>query len=390
MIYRKLAIVLALFVCTNALVTLGQEKPAPKRSPAARPVSTGTAKQPGMEPQQPKSKGTSPAAGTKTEVTQATAEMIMNEAVKNIARRYNLNEAQRQKTDEIMKRDVNKFLKEHEAQVWPIIRDLMGNGFQPPQNPDDVKRIGQAAAPLFKEVQKAILDGNREWRQYLTPEQQKMHDYDLGEMDKQFVEAEKNLQAWAEGKPRGGLFQPPSMDKSPPTPPLPAPGLPTPPAPPEPELEIFVRESLFDTYVEDFIKQYQLDPGQIETARSILAEYKQKAAAFKEANRAELTKVANDLKAAMDSKDRDRVAQAETDRKKVLQPAYEMFGEMDERLKALLTSAQKERHGEKAASKVDPIQDIDAGPASRKNAAPDNPKGSNSQSSAPQTPKTTP
>lgn len=324
------------------------------------PFSTCTAVAMAQEPSAPKARAKAPANGnSQMELTQATAEMIMNEAVKNIAKRYNLNDAQTQKTDEIMKRDVNKFLKDHEAQVWPIIRELMTNGFQPPSDPEAVKRLGKAAAPLFKEAQRAILEGNREWRQYLTPEQQKMHDFDLAEMDKQFVEAERNLKAWAEGRPNGGLFPQPSLDRSPPTPQKPAPGLPTPPAPREPEVEIFVRESLFDTYVEDFIKQYELDSGQIESARSILAEFKQKAGAFKEANRVELTKVAMEHKAAVDSNDRERIAKAEAERKKLLQPAYEMFGEMDERLKALLTSNQRARIGEKAASKVDPIQDID-------------------------------
>jgi hypothetical protein len=352
--------------------------------------STAALAEPTPKPRtQPKENEAKPAL----EITQATAEMIMNEAVKNIAKRYNLNEAQRQKTDDIMKRDVNKFLKDHEAQVWPIIREFMSGGFQPPSDPEDVKRLGRAAAPLLKDAQKAILDGNREWRQYLTPEQQKMHDFDLAEMDKQFVEAEKNLQAWAEGRPRGGLFPAPSLDRSPPTPPMPKPGLPQPPAPPEPQVEIFVRESLFDTYVEDFIKQYELDPAQIESARSILAEYKQKAGAFKEANRAELTKVAYEHKAAVEGNDRERIAQAEAERKRLLQPAYEMFGAMDERLKALLTTAQRARHGEQAASKIDPIRDIDPHAGSPKKPAAEKSEKSDPTpppADAPRTPPATP
>lgn len=329
------------------------EKPAPKRAPV-RPVPSA---QPAKEGQ-PKAKSPSTAASAQMQPTQATFEMIMNEAVKNIAKRYNLNEAQKQKTDEIMKRDVNKFLKEHEEQVWPIIRDLMANGFQPPSNPEDLKRIGQAAAPLVKKAQKAILDGNEEWRQYLTPEQKKMHDFDLAEMDKQFTEAEKNIKGWTEGKAGGGLFPQPSMAKSPPTPSLPAPGLPKQAPPPEPELEIFVKDSIFDTYVADFIKQYELDPAQIDAARSILAEFKLKAADFKESNRAELTRIATENKAAMESKDRERIAKAEAERKKLLEPAYVLFGQMDERLKALLTSSQLERYSSKkpeGQKKVDPF-----------------------------------
>ncbi len=351
-----------LFIALQVATSFAQdEKPAPKR-PTSRPVPTAKPAEPDKDVPKPKSQTSSTTAEAKQMPTQATVEMIMTEAVKNIAKRYNLNDAQKQKTDEIMKRDVNKFLKDHEAQVWPIIRDLMSNGFQPPSNPEDVKRIGNAAAPLLKDAQKAILDGNKEWREYLTPEQQAMHDYDLGEMEKQFVEVEKNFKSWSGGKATGGLFPVVQADRSPPTPPRPPDGvLPrkaTAP-PPEPEVQVF-RENLFDSYVEDFIKQYELDPAQIDAARSILAEFKQKAGSFRESNRAELKKIGDEYKAAMDSKDREKIAQAEADRKKLLEPVYALFGEMDERLKALLTSTQLERHGGKpaTAAKIDPLDEI--------------------------------
>ena len=347
-----------LFIALQVAASFAQdEKPAPKRPPS-QPVPTAKPAEPAKDVPQPKSQ-TSSTTAEKQMPTQATVEMIMTEAVKNIAKRYNLNEAQKQKTDEIMKRDVNRFLKDHEAQVWPIIRDLMSNGFQPPSNPEDVKRIGNAATPLLKEAQKAILDGNKEWREYLTPEQQAMHDYDLGEMEKQFVEAEKNFKSWADGKPTGGLFPAMTADNSPPTPPRPPGGLPKKMPAPEPEVQVF-RESLFDSYVEDFIKQYELDPAQIDAARSILAEFKQKAGSFRESNRAELKKIGDEYKAAMDSKDREKIAQAEADRKKLLGPVYALFGEMDERLKALLTSTQVQRHGAKPATgaKIDPLDEI--------------------------------
>ena len=393
---RKWKPFIAVLVVFQAASLYAQdEKPAPKRPPA-RPVNTAKPAEPAKDVQ-PKPKTSSTTVDMKQMPTQATAEMIMNEAVKNIAKRYNLNEAQKQKTDEIMKRDVNKFLKDHEAQVWPIIRDLMSNGFQPPANPEDVKRIGNAAAPLVKEAQKAILDGNKEWRQYLTPEQQAMHDYDLGEMEKQFVEAEKSFRSWAEGKPMGGLFPAPPLDRSPPTPKMPTAGLPKPPPPPEPEVEIFVRENLFDSYVEDFIKQYELDPAQIDAARSILAETKLKAGDFKESNRAELTKVAHEHKAAMDARDRDRIAKAEADRKKLLEPVYVLFTQMDERLKALLTSSQLERHGPKQpdVAKADllapaspPVQA--APPPSAPPRAADKANAGDPPPQKPESPKTTP
>jgi len=329
-------------------------RPAPAVTPAKPADATPTPTKPADKPAAPaKPTGDQPpqtpppATDASGLPTQATIEMIMNEAVKSIARRYNLNEAQTQKTDEIMKRDVNKFLKEHEADVWPVIRDLIASGFgaKPPQNPEEVKRIGKAAEPLLKLAKDAVYDGNREWRKCLNEEQKATHDYDLAEMDKAFTKIEQNFRSWTDGRPvDGGIFPPPEPDHSPPTPRQPPPGL------PEPEIEIFIRATIFDTFVEEFIKEYVLDPAQIDAARSILAEYKSKANDFKEANRDRLSKIAREYKEAMDSHDRERIAKAEADRKKLLEPVYELFGQMDERLKALLTTAQVERRGAKQAA----------------------------------------
>lgn len=340
----------------NAKPVLKREPSRPVKSPQpAKPASGSSSPSkpadPSTKPAKPTGDPTAKTSSTKADATQlptqATVEMIMNEAVKNIARRYNLNEAQTQKTDEIMKREVNKFLKDHEAEVWPVIRDLIASGFgtKPPQNPDEIKRIGKAAEPLLKLAKDAVHKGNEEWRQYLDEGQKATHDYDLGEMDKTFSQIERNFHSWAEGKPvDGGIFPPPPADRSPTPPRQPPPGL------PKPEVEIFVRTTLFDTVVEDFIREYELDPAQIDAARSILSEFKSKAGDFKEANRAELSKIAGDLKNATDAHDLDRIAKAEADRKKLMQPVYELFAQMDERLKALLTTSQVELHATKQAA----------------------------------------
>jgi hypothetical protein len=270
----------------------------------------------------------------------ATVEKIMQEAVRNISRRYNLNEAQIAETDKLMKREVHKFLKEHEAVVWPAIRDLLAvqlGGSNP--GAEEAARIGKAAQPLVGKAKEAIFRANEEWRTYLTAEQKTTHDYDLAEMEKSFQQIEKNFSDWAAGKPTdAGLFPPPAIDdRSPRRAPKPKGGL------PEPEVETF-RVSIFDTFVEEFIRENQLDQGQIDTARSILKEFKVKANDFKETKKEELTKIAAEQKAALDARDRERMKAADTALKKALEPVQALFGEMEERLKALLTSTQLERY----------------------------------------------
>ena len=319
-------------------------------------ASTLRAQEPEATP--PRAKEARPKKTQVPNLPAATVEKIMEQAVANIALRYNLNEAQKQKTDALMKREVRRFLREHENEVWPVIRELLTTQFgaKPPDDPEDVKRIGRAAGPLARLARKAIIDANAEWREYLTPEQKDTHDFDMAEMNKTFDTIDRNFEQWAAGKaPVGGIFPPqPAPNAGPRTPRKPVEGL------PEPEVITF-EEGIFDTFVMEFIRDNDLDEGQIDSARSILKEFKIKAHGFRIANRSLLQKVAHDLKTAVEAHDRELSRKAEADRKVVLRPVYELFAEMDERLRALLTSAQLERYkqrkqaptvGKQASSKV--------------------------------------
>lgn len=281
-------------------------------------------------------------------VTSATIEQIMDQAVKNIARRYNLNDAQTSETHNLMKREVNRFLKDHEADVWPVLRDLLAaqvNG-KAPDSPEERARLGKAARPLLKLAQDAILQANAEWRDYLDPIQKATHDYDLAEMRKSFSDMDRNFEKLEKGEvpDGGGIFPPPpTVDRSPPRPKKPPEGL------PEPEV---VETSIFDNFVEVFIRDYKLDEGQTDAARSILIEYKTKAEAFKQSKKAELIQIATEEKAARDAHDRDRRLKAEKASKDLLAPVYALYAEFENRLKGLLTTAQLQIYEARHSSEV--------------------------------------
>ena len=274
----------------------------------------------------------------------ATVERIMDTAVNNIARRYNLNKAQTDKTRDIMYRETYRFLREHEDQVWPLIRDFLsqqGLG-QPPNSVEEMKRIGEAAGPMMELIREAIVRGNQEWRMFLTEEQKVMHDYDMQEIDRTFEKIDDNLDRWAQGDTgAGGIF---------PRAPLPSAGPAKPPRPPDDGLPeavydtIFEPKRLFDAFVESFIKQYRLDQSQIDAARSILVEYKAKAVDFKSAHKADLKVIGAKWRAASEAGDRKLLLQAERDQKELLAPIHGMLGEMQNRLMALLTTSQKQQY----------------------------------------------
>lgn len=272
----------------------------------------------------------------------ATIERIMDQAVRGIGRRYNLNAAQLEKTDAIMRQGVRKFLHDHEDQVWPAIRDILTSP-KGPADPESAKRISKIAGPLVALAKQAILDGNAEWRLILTPEQKRTHDFDLSEMNKQFEQIEKNFADWGEGKTtEGGVFpksDPESLARrSPPMPKRPAGN-----KLPSPEQRMFDID-FFDTIVAEFIKDYGLDEGQISSARSILKEFKDKALSFMNANRSDFAKILAAQEHALQVRDRDKSRRAEALRKRLLEPVYTLVSGMQNRLQSLPTSAQQARY----------------------------------------------
>ena len=291
--------------------------------------------------------------GTPVPATQATIERIMEQAVRNITRRYNLNEEQSQKTDELMRREVTRFLTEHEKEVWPVIRDLLATQLsgKPPENLDEVKRLGDATLPLFKLAKETILSANEEWGHYLTEEQKHMHDYDLAEMNKTFAAMEENFTSWAQGRVVDApIFPPPQgADKSPPQPRMPHKGL------PEPVVDIHINMTVFDAIVDEFLKEYDtLGQGQIDSARSILKEYKAKANDFLNAKKAELKKTAIKQRTAMSSRNHELLAEAVATRKQLLQPFHALVEQMQTRLNGLLTTAQIQRHAQRSKERPKP------------------------------------
>ncbi len=275
----------------------------------------------------------------------ATIDRIMEQAVRNIAARYNLNDVQAEETDKLMKREVYRFLIEHENEVWPIIRDLLKWQLQTPDDPEKMMDIGKAAGPLAKLAEEAIYRSNEEWGLILTPEQKRVHDFDLTEMRKTFEEIHQNFAEWEAGRPteKGIVPDPQIAGRDPPRPPRPPKG-----RLPDPEVEIFDPNQIFETLVEEFIKEYGLDEGQITSARSILEEFKVKANDFREAKKVEFAKIALKQQEAMVDRDLDTIKKARADQKKLLRPVYELSAEMHDRLEKLLTTAQIQRHAERS------------------------------------------
>ncbi len=311
------------------------------------PAKEGSGKQPAKEGSgQPAAKAGASQPEAKSEEF-LPVEKILTKAVSNISVRYNLNDQQRRLTDQIMRRDVYKFLREHRDQVWPVLRDLMRwqmEGKVPPG--EAAKRLATATEPLLEQATKAIFDGNEEWRNCLTASQKRLHDWDMDEMQKTFERVLDNLEDWKAGSPKeGGLFPPPpDISKQPPRPSKPPPGL------PKPQIATF-DSGLFEALVKKFIQENGLGAAQAQAARSILDEFKEKADTYYKSKKKEFIQVWADERQANEQGDLEARREAYTAKKELLKPINAMADGLELRLVTLLNSEQleiyRERHGDK-------------------------------------------
>jgi len=266
---------------------------------------------------------------------------MIRQAADNVSRRYNLNREQTQFTHDMMAKRVNKFLEEHEDEIWPIIRDM--SRYQNPKKKMDAataQRLGKAVQPLFAKAQESILEANGEWREVLSADQRKLHDYDLGEMDKTFKDMGNRFDGWSRGQvsDHQGIFPPERADSPPVKPSMPK----TDDA--SAERVIKAKEEWWDGYVNNFIKDFELDEGQITSARSILKELKDRAMAYRTSHREDFERIEQKIETARKAREIDKLNQAMDEQRQLNSLVAQLFKELKDRLDAIPRPAQREKY----------------------------------------------
>jgi len=265
---------------------------------------------------------------------------ILDQAVKNIAARYNLNDIQTAETAEMMNTRVKRFLDEHQDEVWPLIRDLakfQRKGGAP--DPQEARRLGPVATKILNEAREEIFRSNEEWREILSPQQRQVHDYDMREMTKSFESMERNFGEWERGQtaPESIFPQPQRLPDEPPTPPKPEDGD-IPPATPSEQGSKFV--SHLEAYLAKFISDYELTTTQVEAGTSILREIMDRTSAFQAAHDKELDEIKVNLTKAKTREERRALV---LERRRITGPLDDLFAEFKARLDQIPDQAQRER-----------------------------------------------
>jgi len=282
---------------------------------------------------------------------------MIEQATNNIAQRYNLNKAQYDRTLKMMRDGVNRFLIEHQDEMFPLVRDLTRARFNGSNlSVEQRRRIGKAMQPLIDEARRTIEEANAEWRHLLSDEQKRLHDWDLHEMKGQFELIRKNADAMKRGEAVDNpIFPEPQIEK--PEPPRPT----KPPeslgnaqkVSPQPVIQERVGPNdPFDEVVEKFIRDYKLDTAQSEAARSIGREYKSYAEVYRKSHRTEIEAAEKKKEEARRSGDLKVVKETEAELDRLNARVQEWLIEMQARLSSIPTEAQRQtyREGKSGAS----------------------------------------
>ncbi len=282
---------------------------------------------------------------------------MVGQAANNIIRRYNLNEEQAAKTKEMLEAGVHKFLREHQEEIWPLLRELWEYQIKG-ELPDPVvgKRIGARALPLVAAAKQAILEGNEIWGGFLSEEQRRLHEFDLSEMSKTLGKMEENFKQCQEGKP---MLQPifgeryvrkDDEPKRPKRPTL------VPVISKDPARQAVVNSHDawligYGTYTKRFIKDYGLDDTQIEAAMSILREIEARANAHVSKVKTKEAAISKQQDVAMGAADWDQYRLLRKESEALNAPLTEFFGELTTRLDTIPTEAQRQAFRDNLKSK---------------------------------------
>ena len=306
-------------------------------------VSLGQEPQPQMSTETPAS-ATQPAGEQK--VTAQThpnnpelwnTEQMMDDAVVQISRRYNLNDAQSEYTRLLLTGRVRAFLDIHEKDIRELLRESidlrLGKSLGSPQA---YQKWAERAAPIYLAAQNAILEGNAEWREILDETQKVTHDADLAAMHANFEQVSRMLETWRAGNAPPMLANAQQAQNAQQTG-LSGGGTATAQQgrvsdPQQPVIQRQVEDSWL-AYVNRFIDTYKLDDKQAISARDkIYKDIRDQATRYRDQKRSEFAALDAETLSAKPKWDKQEI---ERRRKKLERPIGDLFTTLDQRLRTL-------------------------------------------------------
>lgn len=268
-------------------------------------------------------------------------EQMMEEAVIQISRRYNLNDAQTDYTRLLLTSRVRAFLDVHEKDIRELLRESIDLrlGLKPGSG-EAYQKWAERAGPIYEAAQKAILDGNTEWREILDEQQKVTHDADLAAMHTNFQHVSRMLDGWKAGNAPPMLAnaqQGQNAQKSGLSGGGTTAGEGRVSDPQQPVIQRQVEDSWL-AYVNRFIDTYQLDEKQGISARDkIYKDIRDQATRYRDLKKDEFAALDAETLSPKPKMDKQEI---ERRRKKLERPIGELFLTLDQRLRTLPDQSQ--------------------------------------------------
>lgn len=283
-------------------------------------------------------------------------ELMMDLYVKALTRTYNLTPDQEDYTRKLLAKRVGDFLKSHETDLRTLMFEMLEFQMKRQLPPSETARQwSEMGKPIFQDARKAILEGNKEWREVLDEKQRGRHDQDMAMLERQFKIMEERLDRWGHGDIQPADFRPAGATGQ---------------IGGEPPWTESKPEDTWEMYLKAFAARYNLDASQKETGQSVLRECRERAAAHREKSRAEFDEIdakTKELKEARSKEGADKEALAAAAKKldelrarkvELEKPISQgIFNEFKQRLEQIPTKEQRLAFEQKEKSRLDAIRE---------------------------------
>lgn len=343
--FRIAALMVVMAVCNRAGLAVAQDE-----GPARKPAEEIKAEQANPRKGEPGARTMTPSGAESKPPTAQThpnnpelwnTEQMMEDAVLQISRRYNLNKAQEEYTRLLLTNRVRAFLDVYESDIRELLRESIDlrMGLKPGSG-EAFQRWAERAAPIYEAAQKAILEGNSEWGAILDEAQTKQHEADLSAMHSNFAQVTRMLDAWKSGQGPiavAAATKPPTQGDQASSGGL-GPGADQPQhqARVSDPVQPIVQQQVEDTwlaYVNRFIRTYKLDERQAISARDrIYKDVRDQATKYREKHKKDFA--ALDAAKASDKAGMDP-ATLQKRQSDLERPLGDLFVTLDKRLKTL-------------------------------------------------------
>jgi len=266
------------------------------------------------------------------------SEAMMDTAVQQLSRRYQLTPEQEAFTAKLLKTRTRAFLKEHEADLRSLLAEAIELQLNPTKvEPGRMQNWSTRALPIFESARTAILDGNAVWRENLSDSQKKIHDRDLDQMKVNFAQMDEKFNRWS-----GGGFK--AEDLYPVTPGV------------QPTQQLAGRvanrvtgratqsnpEDFWEAHVNRLINKFKFTKEQAGQARAVLADCRDQASKYRQKNKDRIDALRKQIDETNPSAQPNEYNAQQKQYGELMKPIrVDMLGQLTQRVEALATQEQR-------------------------------------------------